>query len=161
MKLEGIWSWRRLCVGLAGLGIAGCATVQPFVPSDAQRARFDETVRAAQSSAGEGPHQVTTMLAEAKSEFEYAQHLPKYPERARALAEKAQRDAEAALRVAHAFVRPAPPPVLTPATLMPPPPPAPPAVPVAAAAPAPAAGQAPAAGIDDAAAANGGLTITE
>ena len=54
------------------------------------------------------------MLAEAKSEFEYAQHLPKYPERARALADKAQHDAEAALRVAHTFVRPAPAPAALP-----------------------------------------------
>ncbi|HVT09393.1 MAG TPA: hypothetical protein VHO67_18160 [Polyangia bacterium] len=138
MKREGIWSWGRLCVGLVGLGVAGCATTQPFVPSEAQRARFDETVRAAQSDAGEGPHQVATMLAEAKSEFEYAQHLPKYPERARALADKAQRDAEAALRLSHAFVRSAPSPVLPPvlvSPVSPEPPPAPRAIPVAAAAP--------------------------
>jgi len=132
MKLEGIWSWSRLCVGLVGLGVAGCATVQPFVPSDAQRARFDATVRAAQSDAGEGPHQVATMLAEAKSEFEYAQHLPKYPDRARALAAKAQRDAEAALHLAHAFARPAQRPVLPAAPALPPPPSA---IPVASAAP--------------------------
>lgn len=131
MKLEGICSWGRLCVGLLGLGVAGCATVHPFVPSDAQRARFDATVRAAQSGAGESPHQVATMLAEAKSEFEYAQHLPKYPERARALADKAQRDAEAALRLAHSFARPTPAPVLPPVPALPP---APPAIPVATAA---------------------------
>ncbi|MFL5305212.1 MAG: hypothetical protein ACJ8F1_08365 [Polyangia bacterium] len=120
-----------LCLGLLGLGAVGCATAQPFAPSDAQRARFDATVRAAQVGISDGPNQVASMLAEAKSEFEYAQHLPKYPERARALADKAQHDAEAALRVAHTFVRPAP------AALPPPPPPAPVApraIPVATAA---------------------------
>ncbi|MES1208072.1 MAG: hypothetical protein ABUS79_19230 [Pseudomonadota bacterium] len=124
MKVAGIRWWIIWCAAMWGLGAVGCATVQPFVPSDGQRARFDQTIRAAQASAGDGPSQVATMLAEAKSEFEYSQHLPKYPERARAMADKAQRDAEAALRLAHTFVRPAPP------TLPPPPP----AIPVATAA---------------------------
>ena len=118
-----------LCVGLLGMGAVGCATVQPFVPSNAQCARFDATVRAAEAAASDGPGQVATMLAEAKSEFEYAQHLPKYPERARALADKAQHDAEAALRVAHTSVR-----ARAPAALPPPAARAPPAIPVATAA---------------------------
>lgn len=117
MKVAGIGSWGSLCAGLLGLSAVGCATVQPFVPSSAQRARFDATIRAAQAGVGDGPSQVASMLAEAKSEFEYAQHLPKYPARARALAEKAQHDAEAALRLAHVFVRPAPPALAPPAAV--------------------------------------------
>lgn len=134
MKLEGIRTWGGLCLGLMGLGAVGCATVRPFVPSDAQRARFDATIRAAQVGTSDGPNQVATMLAEAKSEFEYAQHLPKYPERARAIAAKAQRDAEAALRLAHATVRPVPPPALPPPVPALPPAAAPRAIPVASAA---------------------------
>ncbi len=126
MKIVGTGPWGSLWLGLLGIAAVGCATVQPFVPSDAQRARFDATIRAAQAGAGDGPSQLASMLAEAKSEFEYAQHLPKYPERARALAEKAQHDAEAALRLAHTVVRPARP--------APPALPPPPAIPVASAA---------------------------
>jgi hypothetical protein len=125
MKLVGVRSFSALCVGFLSMGAVGCATVQPFVPSNAQCARFDATVRAAEAAASDGPGHVATMLAEAKSEFEYAQHLPKYPERARALADKAQHDAEAALRLAHPSVPPPAPPAQ--------PPPAP-AIPVASAA---------------------------
>lgn len=112
---------RGVRLGLLWLTAAmGCATAQPFSPSQTERARFEETVRRAQDAAGDGPHQITTMLAEAKSEFEYAQHLPKYPERARALAAKAQQDAEAALRLAQTTARPLPPPVVPAPAIAPP-----------------------------------------
>jgi hypothetical protein len=75
----------------------GCATVQPFVPSSAQQARFDEVVRQAEARISNGPPAAAALLADAKSDWSYAQHLPKYPERARAVADKAQHDAETAL----------------------------------------------------------------
>jgi hypothetical protein len=85
-----------------GLGIAvavmGCATVQPFMPSGAQQARFDEVVREAEAAGiNDGPPEAARLLSDAKSDWMYAQHLPKYPERARGVAAKAQRDAETAL----------------------------------------------------------------
>ncbi len=52
------------------------------------------------AGANDGPYETRSLLANAKSDFEYAQHLPKYPERARELADKAQRDAETALMMA-------------------------------------------------------------
>jgi hypothetical protein len=86
--------------GLVGL-LMGCATTQPFVLSESQRTQFAEAVRQAEAAgANDGSYEAHSLLANAKSDFEYAQHLPKYPERARALAAKAQRDAETALVVA-------------------------------------------------------------
>ncbi len=80
----------------------GCATtVQPFAPSTAQQARFDEVVRAAEAAGIDGPGQAASLLGEAKSDWVYAQHLPKYPERARRVAARAMREAEAALLMAH------------------------------------------------------------
>jgi len=55
--------------------------------------------------AAEAPSLAAERLADAKSEFEYAQHLPLYPDRARALADKAQADAETALQLAQAQAR--------------------------------------------------------
>ena len=79
----------------------GCATAQPLVISDQQRKRFEDVVRAAEAAgAVDGPPTAAARLAEAKSEFEYSQHLPMHPDRARQLAEKAQADAELALQLA-------------------------------------------------------------
>ncbi len=78
--------------------VGGCATVEPFVVSDQQRARFEQVVQAAESEAAtDGPARAVALIGEAKSDFEYAQHLPMYPERARALAAKAQHEADTAL----------------------------------------------------------------
>ncbi|HVZ85409.1 MAG TPA: hypothetical protein VHG72_00445 [Polyangia bacterium] len=82
-------------------GALGCATTQPFVPSDRQRADFDDLVRKAEAAGAlDGPPEAAARLADAKSEFTYAQHIPLYPERARGLAAKAQSDAELALALA-------------------------------------------------------------
>ena len=84
---------------LAVLG--GCATVEPFVVSDRQRDHFEQVVHAAEAAtAADGPAQAVALVAEAKSDFEYAQHLPMYPERARSLAAKAQHEADTALWMA-------------------------------------------------------------
>jgi hypothetical protein len=83
------------------VGAFGCATAQPFAPSSQQCSEFDDVVRKAEAAGAlEGPPEATTRLADAKSEFDYAQHIPLYPERARGLAAKAQADAELALALA-------------------------------------------------------------
>jgi len=80
---------------------AGCATTQPFALSQQQVKSFREVVREAEAAgAADGPPEAAQRLSDAKSEFEYSQHLPLYPDRARALAAKAQDDAEAALAIA-------------------------------------------------------------
>jgi hypothetical protein len=80
----------------------GCATVQPFSLSDQQVKSFREVVREAEAAgAADGPPEAAQRLSDAKSEFEYSQHLPLYPDRARELAAKAQADADAALALAH------------------------------------------------------------
>jgi hypothetical protein len=77
---------------------AGCATAQPFVVSNQQRVRFEQVVNEAEAAAtANGPARAVELVAEARSDFEYAQHLPKYPERARALVAKAQHEADTAL----------------------------------------------------------------
>jgi hypothetical protein len=82
-------------------GAVGCATVQPFALSQGQRADFDEVVRKAEAAGAlEGPPEATARLADAKSEFEYAQHIPLYPDRARSLVVKARTDGELALALA-------------------------------------------------------------
>jgi hypothetical protein len=87
-----------LCVLTTTLG---CATAPPLAISEQQRKRFEDVVRDAESSgAAEGPPVAVQRLAEAKSEFEYSQHLPLYPDRARLLVTKAQNDAETALELA-------------------------------------------------------------
>ena len=79
----------------------GCATAQPLVISPQQRTNFETLVRDAEAAgAAEGPPAASARLADAKSEFEYAQHLPLYPDRARLLIVQAQADAEAALELA-------------------------------------------------------------
>ena len=109
------------------VGAMGCATVQPFVPSRVQQTAFDEVVRQAEAAGVEdGPHEAAAMLADAKSDWTYAQHLPKYPERARQMATQAQREAEAALRMAHRTLQAAAP---MPAAAPPPPAPLPIAAP--------------------------------
>lgn len=87
---------RIFVLGMVVAGM-GCATVQPFVPSTAQQARFDEVVREVEARISDGPPAAAALLADAKSDWMYAQHLPKYPARARVVAAKAQHDAETAL----------------------------------------------------------------
>src|SRR5580692_10814333 len=79
----------------------GCATARPFALSDQQVKSFREVVREAEAAgAADGPPEAAQRLSDAKSEFEYSQHLPMYPDRARELAAKAQADADAALALA-------------------------------------------------------------
>jgi hypothetical protein len=81
-------------------GAVGCAA-QPFVPSNEQRALFNDVVRQAEAAgAVEGPPEAARCLAEAKSDFDYAQRIPLYPDRARQLAAKAQEEGAEALRLA-------------------------------------------------------------
>jgi hypothetical protein len=85
---------------------AGCATAQPFVLSAQQVKSFREIVREAEAAgAADGPPEAVQRLSDAKSEFEYSQHLPRYPDRAREIAAKAQDDAEAALAIAQRKAR--------------------------------------------------------
>lgn len=78
----------------------GCAA-QPFVPSNEQRALFNDVVRQAEAAgASEGSPDAARCLADAKSDFNYAQHIPRYPDRARQLAAKAQEEGAEALRLA-------------------------------------------------------------
>jgi hypothetical protein len=79
----------------------GCATARPFALSDQQVKSFREVVREAEAAgAADGPPEAAQRLSDAKSEFEYSQHLPLYPDRARELVAKAQADADAALALA-------------------------------------------------------------
>jgi hypothetical protein len=79
----------------------GCASTQPFALSAQQVKSFRDVVRQAEAAgAADGPAEAVQRLSDAKSEFEYSQHLPLYPDRARELAAKAQDDAEAALAIA-------------------------------------------------------------
>jgi len=81
-------------------GAVGCAA-QPFVPSNEQRALFNEVVRQAEAAgAVEGSPEAARCLADAKSDFNYAQRMPRYPDRARQLAIKAQEEGAEALRLA-------------------------------------------------------------
>lgn len=80
----------------------GCATSPPKpVLTAGQRQAFAEVIREAQAEGADAePPEAARLLREAKSEFEYGQRLPKYPEKAKAVLAKAQSDAEAALRMA-------------------------------------------------------------
>jgi hypothetical protein len=92
---------KNLAFGLL-VACVGCATTQPFVLSAQQVKSFRDVVRDAEAAgAADGPPEAAQRLSDAKSEFEYSQHLPLYPDRARELAVKAQTDAEAALVIAH------------------------------------------------------------
>jgi hypothetical protein len=97
----------RVALGLLGMAsLVGCATAQPLVVSDEQYQRFAGTVREAQAAGiAEGPAEAVRLLDEAKSQFEYAQRLPLYPDRARALLEEAQRDADAAVALVREAAR--------------------------------------------------------
>ncbi|HXJ22937.1 MAG TPA: hypothetical protein VMT03_22150 [Polyangia bacterium] len=76
----------------------GCATAQPFSISDQRRARFEQVAQQAEvAAAAGGPAAASALVTEARSDFEYAQHLPMYPERARRLADKAEHEADTAL----------------------------------------------------------------
>jgi len=91
----------KLFVFCALMSSVGCATAPPLVISPQQRTRFQNLVRDAEAAgAAQGPPAAAARLADAKSEFEYAQHLPMYPDRARLLVAQAQADAEAALELA-------------------------------------------------------------
>jgi non-ribosomal peptide synthetase component F len=91
-------SMKGLVIVLGLASLAGCATAQPLVVSDEQYRRFTGAIREAeQSGIADGPAEAVRLLDEAKSGFEYAQRLPLYPDRARELLEKAQRDADAAV----------------------------------------------------------------
>jgi hypothetical protein len=82
------------------LGAVGCAE-QPFMPSNEQRALFNEVIRQAEAAgAVEGSPEAARCLADAKSDFNYAQRIPRYPDRARQLAIKAQEEGAQALRLA-------------------------------------------------------------
>jgi hypothetical protein len=93
-----------LCFLAASLG---CATAQPLLISAQQRELFGEVVRDAEAAGAAEEPEAAARLAEARSELEYAQHIPMYPDRARLLVAKAQADAEQALRLAqnHALVK--------------------------------------------------------
>lgn len=92
-----------LVAGLAILG--GCATAQPLM-SQGQVKRFDDVVRDAEAAgAAAEPPAAAEHLRDAKSEFEYAQHLPRDPEHARKLLEQAQADADLALTLARGHVQ--------------------------------------------------------
>ena len=96
----------KLFVFCALMSSVGCATAQPLVISPQQRTRFQNLVRDAEAAgAAEGPPAASARLADAKSEFEYAQHLPMYPDRARLLIAQAEADAEAALEIARRDAR--------------------------------------------------------
>ena len=82
------------------VGAVGCAA-QPFVPSNEQRALFNDVVRQAEAAgAVEGSPEAARCLADAKADFDYAQRIPRYPDRARQLAIKAQEEGAEALRLA-------------------------------------------------------------
>jgi hypothetical protein len=94
-------SMKNLMLGLVVAGPLGCATTTPPVVSEQQRQTFAEIVRSAEAAgATEGPPRAVSLLADAKSEFEYAQHLPLYPDKARSLVAKAQDDAAQARQLA-------------------------------------------------------------
>ena len=71
------------------------------MPSSEQRALFNEVIRQAEAAGAlEGPPEAARCLAEAKSDFDYAQRIPRYPDRARQMATKAQEEGAEALRLA-------------------------------------------------------------
>ena len=80
--------------------VGGCATAPPLVSPD-QRKSFEDVVRQAEAAgAATEPPAAAEKLRDAKSEFEYAQRIPRDPEHARQLLEQAQGDAELALTLA-------------------------------------------------------------
>ena len=71
------------------------------MPSNEQRALFNEVIRQAEAAgAVEGSPEAARCLADAKSDFNYAQRIPRYPDRARQMATKAQEEGAEALRLA-------------------------------------------------------------
>jgi hypothetical protein len=80
--------------------VGGCATAQPLV-SPGQRKSFEDVVRQAEAAgAATEPPAAVEKLRDAKSEFEYAQRIPRDPAHARRLLAQAQGDAELALTLA-------------------------------------------------------------
>jgi hypothetical protein len=91
---------RFIGICLIVVGAVGCAE-QPFMPSGEQRALFNDVIRQAEAAgAVEGSPEAARCLADAKADFNYAQRIPRYPERARQLAIKAQEEGAEALRLA-------------------------------------------------------------
>jgi hypothetical protein len=83
------------------LVFGGCATAPPPIVSAAQKQAFSDVVRKAEAEgAATDPPEAAQLLREAKSEFDYAQRMPRTPARARSMLKKAQADAEAALLMA-------------------------------------------------------------
>lgn len=81
--------------------MAGCATVavrEPITPQ--QRLTFQDTVRTCErNTAGNDFPEAAAQLREAQADFYYAEHSLMDPERAEAMAIKAQREAQAALEM--------------------------------------------------------------
>jgi hypothetical protein len=95
----------KTVLALAFASFCGCATAPPVL-SSLQVNAFNATVRQAEAAgATEGPQETAALLREAKSDFYYAQHLPADPDRARAVAVKAQANATKALEAAQANAR--------------------------------------------------------
>jgi hypothetical protein len=82
------------------VALSGCATaaVGSVAVSPAQRKEFADAVQSAESAgAAVESREAAVRLQEAKSAFEYAQHLPRDPDHARRELMRAQVDAEVAL----------------------------------------------------------------
>lgn len=95
----------KTLLALAFASFCGCATAPPVL-SSLQVNAFNATVRQAEAAgASNGPAETATLLREAKSDFYYAQHLPADPDRARAVAIRAQASATKALEAAQANAR--------------------------------------------------------
>jgi hypothetical protein len=80
----------------------GCATAStaPIITAD-QEATFHALVEKARRAGATGRYTPAgAKLADAESDFYYAQHLPREPERARRMAAQARAEAEAALLLA-------------------------------------------------------------
>jgi hypothetical protein len=85
--------------------LAGCATASAPLVSARQVHDFRAVVRQAEAAGAlDLSSEAGRVLAEAKSDFYYAQHLPADPDRARRIAAQAQLDAERALRMARGDV---------------------------------------------------------
>ncbi|MDB4979798.1 MAG: hypothetical protein JWM82_550 [Myxococcales bacterium] len=83
------------------MGSLGCATAEVSPISVAQAKSFQSVVAQAKRVGGDEPFSpAQAMLRAAESDFYYAEHLPRDPERARQLAAAAQAEADTALRLA-------------------------------------------------------------
>lgn len=90
----------RICI-VSCLAV-GCATAStaPVITGE-QEAGFHALVEKARKAGATGRYTAAgAKLADAESDFYYAQHLPREPERARRMAAQARAEAEAALALA-------------------------------------------------------------